>query len=283
MHSLRQLLAHAIIFTTVYMLRSLFGNNLLPKMKGGLMGGHGTSQIIIVLLFIIVVVAAICWIYLKKKSETHSYRCGGAEGGFDEYDSDEYESGEYDGGASEDAEVTGGADGARLGIREPWFKMMLEGKKKVEGRLRRGAAATLEKGDLITVARSRAQDDTTEYGKPYRYVTKVTRVTKYKSFADLVKAEGVEKLFPGKKKDSEALEIYRQHSSEADEAEVVKMHADEHGVIAIEVAPYDEKAQAEYGNIRPARTPRGTPRGAPRGAPGGNRMPSARATRRNFY
>jgi len=263
------------------MLRSLFGNQLLPKMKGshlgglmgGHLGGHGTSQIIIVLLFIIVVVAAICWIYLKNKSESHSYRCGGA------YDSDEFNSA-YDGGSedaydggSEDTEVTGGADGARLGIREPWFKMMLEGKKKVEGRLRRGAAATLEKGDLITVARSRAQGDTTEYGKPYRYVTKVTRVTKYKTFADLVKAEGAEKLFPGKKKDSEALEIYRQHSSEADEAEVVKMHADEHGVIAIEVAPYDEKAQAEYGNIRPARTPRGAP-GAARGA---------HANRRNFY
>ena len=269
------------------MLRSLFGNHVLPKMKGGLMGGHGTSKIIIVLLFIIVVVAAICWIYLKKQSEAHSYRCGGAEGGLEEYESDEEYGGDYEdgarGGACEDAEVTGGADGARLGIREPWFKMMLEGKKKVEGRLRRGAAATLEKGDLITVARSRAQDDTTEYGKPYRYVTKVTRVTKYKTFADLVKAEGAEKLFPGKKKDSEALEIYRQHSSEADEAEVVKMHADEHGVIAIEVAPYDEKAQAEYGNIRPARTPRGAPRGAMQGAPRGNRMPSARATRRNFY
>ena len=256
------------------MLNTLFHKHLLPNLgrphMAGMAGAAGSSRIVIVLLFIIVVVAAICWLYIQKNAETHSYRCGGAEiedvtyeGGFAEYGDDAFE------GGAEDAEVTGGADGARLGIRDEWFKMMLEGKKKVEGRLRRGAAATLEKGDLITVARSRPLGDTTEHGKPYRYVTKVTRVTKYKSFADLVKGEGVEKLFPGKKKDSEALEIYRQHSSESDEAEVVKMHADEHGVVAIEVAPYDEKMQAEYSNMpRTPHTPR-TRRGA--------------AARRNFY
>ena len=249
------------------MLNSLFHKHLLPKM-GRVGGAVGNSQIVIVLLFIIVVVAAICWLYLQKKAETHSYRCGGAEIEDVAYEGGEYGDDAFEGGA-EDAEVTGGADGARLGIRDEWFKKMLLGDKMVEGRLRRGAAATLKKGDLITIARSRPLGDTKEYGKPYRYVTKVTRVTTYKSFADLIKGEGVEKLFPGKKKDSDALDIYRQHSTEADEAEVVNMHDDKHGVVAIEVAPYDEKMQAEYRNMpRTPHTPR-TRRGA--------------AARRNFY
>ena len=143
-----------------------------------------------------------------------------------------------------DSEVEGGGFGnARLGIREPWFSEMLAGKKKVEGRLKRGAAATLKAGDTITIARSRPAGDTTEHPGARRYDTKVVRVTPYRSFTELVKKEGAAALFPGKKDDKEAMEIYRQHSTEADEAEIVKSGADGHAVVAIEVAPLTAEEQ----------------------------------------
>jgi len=153
----------------------------------------------------------------------------------------------------EEADITGGGFGhARLGIREPWFSDMLAGKKRVEGRLKRGAAASLKAGDTITIARSRPAGDTTEHPGARRYDTKVVRVTPYRSFAELVKKEGASTLFPGKKEEKEALEIYRQHSTEADEAEIVKSGADGHAVVAIEVAPLSAEEQKALKAFKPA-------------------------------
>lgn len=229
------------------------------------MGAMTEARILMILLFIVLVAVVICVLCVKfSQTANHSYRCGGAEDddafrmkGMDKMDeadeADTVGAGEYDEyeGGYDCAIVTGGGGGGpRLGIREPWYSKMMHGEKRVEGRLRRGAAATLKAGDLITVARSRPEGDTTEYGKPYRYITKVKRVSNFKSFAELIKHEGADKLFPDSKKKTspaEALEIYRQHSSEADEAEVVKQQADAHAVVAIELEPYDEKSQAAHG------------------------------------
>ena len=227
------------------------------KSAGWARAEHFSKHLVIVLLFIIVVIAAVCWLGASAAQRAHSYRCGGGpdefgnygEGG--NYGEDEEAGAGYLGGpgdafgAGELNSVTGGGDGiARLGIREPWFSEMLKGKKKVEGRLRRGAAVTLKKGDLITVARSRAPGDLTEYGKPYRYITKVKRVSTYKTLRELVEAEKPDHLFPGKKMSAdEAVAAYREHFQEADEAEVSRTLPD--AVVAIEVEPYSEKAQAE--------------------------------------
>ena len=152
-----------------------------------------------------------------------------------------------------EADVVGGGFGnARLGIREPWFSEMLSGKKRVEGRLKRGAAASLKIGDTITIARSRPAGDTTEHPGARRYDTKVVRVTPYRSFAELVKKEGASALFPGKKDEKEAMEIYRQHSSEADEAEIVSSGTDGHAVVAIEVAPLSTEEQKALKSFKPA-------------------------------
>ena len=193
------------------------------------------SNCFMVLLFILVVLVAILICLGQGRAYT-----GGAD--------DEMLGGDYD----PESDVYGGGFGdARLGIREPWFTKMLEGKKKVEGRLKRGAAATLKVGDSITIARSRPVGDTTEHPGARRYTTTVTRVTPYRSFAELVKKEGAAALFPGKKDDKEALEIYRQHSTEADEAEVVKGSADGHAVVAIEVAVLKEDEQAALKSFKP--------------------------------
>ena len=224
------------------------------------------ESILLILLFIIVVIVAICLACARARmghgpahygqgqympahyGQPVQVRHGGMEqvlGGdyYAEVEPIGSYSDYYDGSSEEctgGCDVVGGRGIARLGIREPWFSKMHAGEKKIEGRLRRGAAADLKAGDTIMVARSRPQGDTTEYPGVRRYETTVVRVTPYKSFADMVAKEGADKLFPGKKSDKEVLEIYRQHSSEADEAEVLKDSG--HAVVAIEIAPVSATA-----------------------------------------
>jgi ASC-1-like (ASCH) protein len=202
-------------------------------MASNMMSDLMSNAFVIILFILIIVIALLC--ACSGSSGMRSILGGGEE---------------VDNG---DADVTGGAFGnARLGIREPWFSEMLAGKKRVEGRLKRGAAATLKIGDTITIARSRPPGDTTEHPGARRYDTKVVRVTPYRSFTELVKKEGVSTLFPGKKDEKEAMEIYRQHSSEADEAEIVSSGTDGHAVVAIEVAPLSAEEQKSLKSFKPA-------------------------------
>lgn len=272
------------------MFRPLYGE-YEKKAEGWFRAEHLTKHLVIVLLFIIVVIAAICWMRARATQHNHSYRCGGDAEAFDFGDGfhdvatgageeeEPYLGGFDDIFGAAELSIVGGGDGiARLGIREPGYTDMMKGKKKVEGRLRRGAAVNLKAGDLITVARSRAPGDVTEYGKPYRYITKVKRVTTYKTIKDLVHAEKADHLFPGKKMSADdAVNAYREHFKEADEAEVSKTHPD--AVVAIEVEPYDEKKQAEYAAAAPPREARGA-----RGAHSAHGARSANArSEQHFY
>ena len=144
----------------------------------------------------------------------------------------------YGAGESSDSEDDGAVYGMgrpfRLSIREPWYSAMQSGKKVIDGRLRRGAFADdaahpLKVGDPIMIARSRPAGDTTEHPGLRHYDTKIVRLTKYKTFAELLKAEGVGKVLPGMKSDKEAVSVLSAFHEEGDE--------EKYGVVAIEVAP----------------------------------------------
>ena len=165
----------------------------------------------------------------------------------------------YDGGGVDnDAarfDITGGYPGYFMPIREPWFGMMLNGKKLVEARLNRGPAASLKVGDQITVARSRPAGDTTEHPGARRFITKVKRVKHYKSLEDMVKEEGAEALFPGLTGGVKAVVAhYREFSAEADEVELLKNSS--HAFVAIEIVPLtaDERKAAMAAVSKPKTT-----------------------------
>ena len=144
-----------------------------------------------------------------------------------------YDGGDDDVDGGDDCEVIGGARPFRLSIREPWFDAMIKGKKVVDGRLRRGAFADdaahpLKVGDPITVARSRPAGDTTEYPGNRSFNAKIVRLTKYKTFAELLKAEGVAKVLPGMKTDKEAIATLSAFHEAGDEEQL--------GVVAIEIS-----------------------------------------------
>ena len=89
----------------------------------------------------------------------------------------------------------------RLRIREPGYSQLVDGSKTVECRIRKGAFAAdarcpLKAGDTITIARSRAPDDTTEYPGARHYDTKITHVRDYKSLPELLKEEKIGHVYP---------------------------------------------------------------------------------------
>lgn len=212
----------------------------------------GLLIIILVLLCIVIALAVAAFRVLRAASAEPGAATVGGYG--DEYEDDgeyddaadynDYEFG-ADGGDCDRFDVTGGYPGYYMPIREPWFGMMLNGKKLVEARLNRGPAASLKAGDQITVARSRPAGDTTEHPGARRFVTKVKRVKHYKSLEDMVKEEGAEALFPGLTGGAKAVVAhYREFSAEADEVELLKNSS--HAFVVIEIVPLsaDEKKAA---------------------------------------
>ena len=150
---------------------------------------------------------------------------GGALGGNSYYDDDDDASSDDDdrndgdddedlswGGdcAGEYEHIVEGAGPFRLAVRDPWYTMMLNGEKVIEGRLDRKPFDQLKHGDDVTVVRSRPKGDTSEYPSGrYKYNTSVVRVKKYKNFDALLKGEGVDKVYPGKKA-ADATKIFNE-------------------------------------------------------------------------
>lgn len=216
----------------------------------------GLLLIIMLLLFIVLALTLAAFSALRAQSAAAAepgmpMTVGGYEDGFE----DRFEDGFEDGFEDKDAvfDVTGGYPGYYMPIREPWFDMMLNGKKLVEARLNRGPATSLKAGDQITVARSRPKGDATEHPGARRFVTKVKRVKHYKSLEDMVKEEGAEALFPGLTGGVKAVVAhYREFSAEADEIELLKTAS--HAFVAIEIVPLtaEEKKQAMSAAHKPS-------------------------------
>lgn len=180
----------------------------------------------IAILFIVLVVVAL--VLARLTMDTQCNQPFGRRMQFGGSDNDSEDDEDEDGD-----EITGGARPFRLSIREPWFTAMISGKKVVDGRLRRGAFADdaahpLKVGDPIMIARSRPAGDTTEYPGNRSFSAKIVRLTKYKTYAELLKAEGVAKVLPGMKSDKEAIATLSAFHEAGDE--------DQLGVVAIEVS-----------------------------------------------
>lgn len=164
-------------------------------------------QILLIIVIIVVIVfGARAFIQHRAAARTArpaGYAGAGAfYGGYDEFD------------------IEGGARPFRLATREPWYEYATKGKKTVWGRLRTGpfaedAKRPLKVGDPITVARSRAKGDETEYGKPYRYQTEITSLNEYDDFKSMLKGEGMGKVLPGTKTEAAALKVYGEFYDEA--------------------------------------------------------------------
>jgi ASC-1-like (ASCH) protein len=101
----------------------------------------------------------------------------------------------------------------RIECAEPWFSLIREGKKTVEGRLNSPKYATIAIGDqLVFWSQS--------YGKEVSFIRQVTGRVEYPAgFSAMIEGEGLEKILPGYESVTDGVAVYNQYYSPELEAQ----------------------------------------------------------------
>ena len=102
--------------------------------------------------------------------------------------------------------------------KEPYFTLVRNGQKTIEGRLCREWYAKIAPGDHVVVFN---EDETDSFE------VKVIAVRRYQTFKEMLSAEGISNILPNARSLDEGVAIYRQFYSEEQEQKF--------GVVAIEV------------------------------------------------
>ncbi len=102
-------------------------------------------------------------------------------------------------------------------VSEPWFSLISLGLKTVEGRKNKGRFGSMQPGQIIKWIN--------EDFKPRHVYTKITRVTRYDTFEDYLRTEGLEKCLPSINDMETALSVYFKYFTKEDEST--------YGVVAI--------------------------------------------------
>lgn len=107
-----------------------------------------------------------------------------------------------------------------FGVRDPWFTLIREGLKVVEGRLNKGRFSKLNEGDIV-------HWEVTGKQKP-RCTTTIINIVHYPSFDAMLRTETIERVLPGVPDVDSGVKVYRQFYTKEQERKL--------GVLAIHVA-----------------------------------------------
>lgn len=93
-----------------------------------------------------------------------------------------------------------------INVANPWFNLIKDGKKTVEGRLKKPPFSLMKENDIIKVNLSRKE------GEPYidPFYIKVIKTNEYKTFSDMITKKGLENVLPGIKNIDDGVAVYRQ-------------------------------------------------------------------------
>jgi ASC-1-like (ASCH) protein len=105
----------------------------------------------------------------------------------------------------------------RKHLSQPWFDLIRDGRKTVEGRLDRDDYAVMMENDVIQFHNG---DDS--------YSMKVIHTARYSTFHEMVTGEGLDHVLPGIGSIEEGVSIYRLFYSEEDETK--------YGIVAIHIS-----------------------------------------------
>ena len=105
---------------------------------------------------------------------------------------------------------------------------IIAGRKTIEGRLNRGKFAEYRVGDVVSLRRDwRDEQGVLHDGEPDAARVKIVAIRHYKTFLDMVRAEGYERVIPSAGSANEAAAEYDKYYSAAEQQA--------YGVLAIEV------------------------------------------------
>lgn len=102
-------------------------------------------------------------------------------------------------------------------VSEPWFTLISLGLKSVEGRKNKGKFKEMKVGDII-------EWNNNDFGKR-KTMVKITGKAVYKTFADYLETEGLDKCLPNIHSLEQGLNVYYKYYTKEQEAEF--------GVVAI--------------------------------------------------
>ena len=109
-------------------------------------------------------------------------------------------------------------------VNEPWFSLIRDGVKKVEGRPKKGFFENIKEGDIILFFNI---DKKTKRRQEVK--VKVTKIAKYETFEEMLRTEGLGNVLPGERDIMRGVAVYRQWYDEQVEQQ--------YGVVGIHVVP----------------------------------------------
>ena len=103
-------------------------------------------------------------------------------------------------------------------LSEPWFTLISLGLKTVEGRKNKERFKKMQVGDIV--------EWTNADFKPRSVMTRITNKIEYKTFAEYLETEGLNKCLPGIPSLEHGLSVYFKYFTKEDEAEfgVIAFH-----------------------------------------------------------
>ena len=96
-------------------------------------------------------------------------------------------------------------------VNEPWFSLIKQKKKKIEGRLNKGRYKKIKKGDIMFWTSGTNDGNGEEIIK-----TIVVNIEYYSRFRDYLLMEGIKNTLPGIKTLQEGLDIYYKYYNKSD-------------------------------------------------------------------
>ena len=107
---------------------------------------------------------------------------------------------------------------------------IVDGRKTIEGRLKKGKFADYRMGDIVKLRRDyRDERGVLNDGEPGAARVEIIAIREYPTFLAMVRAEGFEKVIPGADSAEAAAAVYDTYYSAEDQAR--------YGVLGIEVKP----------------------------------------------
>lgn len=113
--------------------------------------------------------------------------------------------------------MIGGSNMWKVHVSLPWYNLIKDGKKSVEGRPNRKDFAQMKIGDKIEFFNKELNEN---------FMTEITNVSHHKTFEEMIRTNGIDNVLPGIRTIDEGVQVYMQYYTKDIEAEfgVVGIH-----------------------------------------------------------
>ncbi len=105
----------------------------------------------------------------------------------------------------------------KVHVSLPWYELIKQGKKTIEGRPNRNTFAQMKIGDQIEFSNKELNGN---------FMAEITNVTHHKTFEEMIRTNGIDNVLPGIRNIDEGVQVYMQYYTKEIEQEfgVVGIH-----------------------------------------------------------